>query len=376
LSFSIVSGTRTVDIRAQAGQLLVMGFAAAEPTAQLRQMLQRLQPGGVVLFARNLKTPRQTWELLRECRRQLRVPPFLAVDMEGGTVDRFRQLLGPSPAAAEVFASGDRRLFRRHGRVIGTAAKSLGFNVDFAPVLDLAFPASRSALGTRAVSTDPSEVILYAREFLAGLGDAGLLGCGKHFPGLGEGSLDSHRRLPVIEKPWKKLWAEDLVPYRRLRSRLPMIMVCHAAYPAVTREQTPASLSQKWITGVLRRKLGYRGLVLSDDLDMGAVLSAATIELAAVATLRAGADMYLVCQKEENVELAYEAVVHVGERDRSFARRLAAANRRVLASKRRARALQRPSPPPRPALIERLTRELWELGEQVRLETFAAGERA
>jgi beta-N-acetylhexosaminidase len=193
---------------------------------------------------------------------------------------------------------------------------------------------------------------------------------------LGEGSLDSHRRLPVIEKPWKKLWAEDLVPYRRLRSRLPMIMVCHAAYPAVTREQTPASLSQKWITGVLRRKLGYRGLVLSDDLDMGAVLSAATIELAAVATLRAGADMYLVCQKEENVELAYEAVVHVGERDRSFARRLAAANRRVLASKRRARALQRPSPPPRPALIERLTRELWELGEQVRLETFAAGERA
>jgi beta-N-acetylhexosaminidase len=376
LSFSIVSGTRTVDIRAQAGQLLVMGFAAAEPTAQLRQMLQRLQPGGVVLFARNLKTPRQTWELLRECRRQLRVPPFLAVDMEGGTVDRFRQLLGPSPAAAEVFASGDRRLFRRHGRVIGTAAKSLGFNVDFAPVLDLAFPASRSALGTRAVSTDPSEVILYAREFLAGLGDAGLLGCGKHFPGLGEGSLDSHRRLPVIEKPWKKLWAEDLVPYRRLRSRLPMIMVCHAAYPAVTREQTPASLSQKWITGVLRRKLGYRGLVLSDDLDMGAVLAAATIELAAVATLRAGADMYLVCQKEENVELAYEAVVHVGERDRSFARRLAAANRRVLASKRRARALQRPSPPPRPALIERLTRELWELGEQVRLETFAAGERA
>lgn len=371
-----MSGTRTVDIRAQAGQLLVMGFAAAEPTAQLRQMLQRLQPGGVVLFARNLKTPRQTWELLRECRRQLRVPPFLAVDMEGGTVDRFRQLLGPSPAAAEVFASGDRRLFRRHGRVIGTAAKSLGFNVDFAPVLDLAFPASRSALGTRAVSTDPSEVILYAREFLAGLGDAGLLGCGKHFPGLGEGSLDSHRRLPVIEKPWKKLCAEDLVPYRRLRSRLPMIMVCHAAYPAVTREQTPASLSQKWITGVLRRKLGYRGLVLSDDLDMGAVLSAATIELAAVATLRAGADMYLVCQKEENVELAYEAVVHVGERDRSFARRLAAANRRVLASKRRARALQRPSPPPRPALIERLTRELWELGEQVRLETFAAGERA
>ncbi len=353
-----------------------MGFAASEPTPQLCGLLNQVQPGGVALFARNLKAPRQTWELLRECRRQLRLPPFLAVDMEGGTVDRFRRLLGPSPAAAEVYASGDRRLFRRHGRVIGEAARALGFNVDFAPVLDLAFPASRAALGSRAVSADPREVILYGREFLAGLGDAGVLGCGKHFPGLGEGSLDSHHHLPVIEKSWKKLWAEDLVPYRRLRTRLPMVMVCHAAYPPVTREQTPASLSQKWITGVLRQKLGYRGLVLSDDLDMGGVLAAAPIEQAAVETLRAGADMYLVCQKEENAVRACEAVVREAECDLKFARRLAAASRRVLAFKKRARELQRPPSPPRPGLVERLTRELWELGEQVRLEAFAAGERA
>ena len=353
-----------------------MGFAASEPTEHLRGLLSQLQPGGVVLFARNLKTPRQTWGLLRECRRQLRVPPFLAVDMEGGTVDRFRQLLGPSPAAAEVFASGDRRLFRRHGRMIGQAASALGFNLDFAPVLDLAFPASRVALGSRAVSADPREVITYGREFLAGLSEAGVLGCGKHFPGLGEGRLDSHHHLPVIEKPWKKLWAEDLVPYRRLRSRLPMVMVCHAAYPAITGEQTPASLSHKWIKDVLRQKLGYRGLVLSDDLDMGGVLAAAAIEDAAVATLRAGADMYLVCQKEENAVRACEAVVREAERDSNFARRLGAASRRVLAFKKRARALKRPPPPPRPALVERLTRELWELGEQVRLEAFAAGERA
>lgn len=364
------------DIRAQAGQLLVMGFAASEPTAQLQKLIKQLQPGGIVLFARNLKTPRQTWELLRACRRQLQVPPFLAVDMEGGTVDRFRHLLGPSPAAAEVFASGDRRLFRRHGRVIGEAVRGLGFNVDFAPVLDLAFPASRSALGSRAVSVAPREVILYAREFLAGLGEARVLGCGKHFPGLGEGSLDSHYQLPVIKKPWKKLWAEDLVPYRRLRSRLPLVMVCHAAYPGVTREQTSASLSEKWITEVLRRKIGYRGLVLSDDLDMGGVLAVAPIEDAAVQTLRAGADMYLVCQKEENVVRACEAVVREAERDPKFARRLAAASRRVLAFKKRARELKRPSPPPRTELVERLSRELWEVGEQARLEAFAAGERA
>src|SRR5512146_2095688 len=192
----------TTDIRAQAGQLLLMGFAAAEPTARLRDLLRRLQPGGVVLFARNIKSPLQTWELLRACRRELETPPLLGVDMEGGTVDRFRQVLGPAPAAAAVFSSGDRRLFRRHGRVIGEAVRALGFNVDFAPVLDLAFPASRSALGSRAVSPDPQEVLIYAREFLAGLGQAGVVGCGKHFPGLGEGRLDSHHRLPVIEKSW------------------------------------------------------------------------------------------------------------------------------------------------------------------------------
>jgi beta-N-acetylhexosaminidase len=366
----------STDIRAQAGQLLLMGFAPAEPTSRLRQLLRRLQPGGVVLFARNIKTPQQTWELLRECRRQLSVPPFLCVDMEGGTVDRFRYLLGPAPAAAEVFAAGDRRLFRKHGRTIGGAVRDLGFNVDFAPVLDLAFAASRSALGSRAVSTDPREVTAYAREFLAGLREAGIVGCGKHFPGLGEGALDSHHHLPVIKKSWKKLWAEDLVPYRSLRSRLPLVMVCHAAYPAVTGKQTPASLSRKWITEVLRRKIGYRGLVLSDDLDMGGVLAAAPIEQAAVETLRAGADMYLVCQKEENVLRAFEAVVRQAEREPKFAARMAAASRRVLAFKKRTRELKRPGPAPKNELVERLTRELWELGEQVRLGTFAAGEQA
>jgi beta-N-acetylhexosaminidase len=155
-----------------------------------------------------------------------------------------------------------------------------------------------------------------------------------------------------------------------------MIMVCHAAYPAVTGECTPASLSGKWISEVLRQKIGYRGLVLSDDLDMGGVLAGASIEQAAVATLRAGADMYLVCQREENVARAYEAVVQETERDRQFARLVAALSRRVLSFKKKAPQLKRSAPPPGTELVGRLTRELWELGEQVRVEAFAAGEQA
>jgi beta-N-acetylhexosaminidase len=301
---------------------------------------------------------------------------FLCVDMEGGTVDRFRNLLGPAPSPATVFASGDRKLFRKHGGVIGQAVRGLGFNVDFAPVLDLAFEASRSALGSRAVSPKAAEVVAYASEFLGGLHDACIVGCGKHFPGLGEGRPDSHHQLPVIEKSWKKLWAEDLAPYRRLRSKLPMVIVGHAAYPAVTGDRRPASLSPEWMGTVLRKKIGYRGLVLSDDLDMGGVLAAAPIEEAAIETLRAGADIYLVCQKEENVLRAYEAVVRQAERDPKFARRLTDSCRRVLAFKKRARELQRPAPEPKVELVERLQRELWELGEQVRLESFVAGEQA
>ncbi len=236
--------------------------------------------------------------------------------MEGGTVDRFREALEPTPSAAEVFATGDRRVFREHGRIIGENCRALGFNVDFAPVLDLAFEASRSVMGTRAVSSDPRQTVQYAREFLAGLTKANVLGCGKHFPGLGEGKLDSHHELPVIDKPMKKLWSEDLVPYRTLRRQLPMVMVSHAAYPHVTKANTPASLSKVWISDVLRKRVGYRNLIVSDDLEMGGVLSAAPVGQAAVEFIRAGGELCLVCHREDYVMQAYEELTRATELDK------------------------------------------------------------
>src|SRR5262249_24842589 len=150
---------------------------------------------------------------------------------------RFRNVLGPAPSPASVFATGNRKLFRKHGRIIGTNCLALGFNVDFAPALDLAFEASRSVMSSRAVSSDPKQVVIYAREFLRGLADVGVLGCGKHFPGLGEANLDTHHELPSVEKSFAKLWQQDLVPYRSLslRRELPFVMVSHAAFPTVTK---------------------------------------------------------------------------------------------------------------------------------------------
>ncbi len=352
------------------GQLLIVGFDGTEMTSRLRSLLSRLQPAGVILFARNIKSPEQTWNLLRECQECVATPLFTCVDLEGGAVDRFRDALGATPSAADVYATGDRKLYRKHGQIIGTNCRSLGFNVDFAPVLDLAFETSRSVMGSRAVSDDPREAVIYAREFLGGLRDENVPGCGKHFPGLGEGNLDSHHELPVIEKPLKKLWAEDLLPYRALRRQLQMVMVSHAAYPQVTQDRTPASLSKVWITDILRKRIGYENLIVSDDLEMGGVLSAAPIGDAAVGFIRAGGDLCLVCHREDFIVEAQAALIKMAERDAKFSRRVVEAGKRVLAFKKKSGKTLRLAKAPSGVMVERLTRQLWEFGERVRLEPF------
>jgi beta-N-acetylhexosaminidase len=345
-----------------------------EISKRLASLLRRLQPAGVILFARNIKDSQQTWRLLRECQKCVSAPLFTCVDMEGGTVDRLRDALGAAPPAADVFATGDPKVFQKHGKVIGENCRTLGFNVDFAPVLDLAFDASHSVLGTRAVSADPRETVAYARAFLAGLNDCRVLGCGKHFPGLGEGKLDSHRDLPVIEKSRKDLWAEDLLPYRTLRRELPFVMVSHAAYPQVTKTKTPASLSKVWITDTLQKRIGYRNLIVSDDLEMGGVLSAAPVGKAAAQFVAAGGDLCLVCHREDYVVNAYEELVKAAEREKNFAKRVAESTRKITGFKKKYASSLRAGKEPSEAAIEKLTRRLWEFSEQVRLEPLSRRE--
>jgi beta-N-acetylhexosaminidase len=349
------------------GQLIILGFDGVEMSPGLRSLLTRIQPAGVILFARNIVSAQQTHELLQNCRACVATPLFTCVDMEGGMVDRFRSVMGPTPSAAEVFATGDRILFRKHGRIIGQSCRALGFSNDFAPVVDLAFEASRKVLSSRAVSADPTQVTVYAQEFLAGLHSAGVLGAIKHFPGLGEANLDTHHELPSVEKSWSQLWRQDIAPYHALRRDTPMVLVSHAAYPEVTCDRTPASLSRKWIADILREKVEYRGLVVSDDLEMGGVLKAAPIEQAAVQHIRAGGDLCLICHVEENVERSYEALIKEAERDPRFARRRQESMLRVQTFKKKHSELKRIRVSPDPAKVESLTRQLWEFGEQVRI---------
>ena len=356
----------TTDLRDQVGQLLILGFDGVEADENLRALLAELRPGGVILFARNLVDPRQTHALLSECQKEVAKPLFRCVDLEGGTVDRLKSVVAPAPAAADVASTGRRTLFRRHGLLIGEELRALGFNTDFAPVLDLGLQVSRPVLGPRTASAEPKRVVAYARAFLRGLKEAKVLGCGKHFPGLGEANLDTHQELPSVLKPWRRLWDEDLYPYRMLARQLPFVMVAHADYPGLTRERVPASLSALWIGDILRQRMGYRGLVISDDLEMGGVQAAGPIEQVAVETIRAGADIFLVCHKEELVRRAFTAVLVEAVRNPDFRARVEASAQRVLAAKKKWREMKTPVAPPSDAVLKKLRASMHRFADEVR----------
>jgi beta-N-acetylhexosaminidase len=210
------------------------------------------------------------------------------------------------------------KLIREQGELIAQSIKAFGFNTTLAPVMDLALPASTKVMGTRAAASTPEGVVEYARNFLAGLAKHGVLGCGKHFPGLGGGTLDSHQETPSIHRTLRQLNSEDLVPYRELRRELPMIMLNHAAYPQTPGGNLPASASPYWITTVLRKQIGYRGLIFSDDLEMGGILKFMPIEDAAVAATRAGMDLIEICHSPDLIMRAYEALLTEAERSAAF----------------------------------------------------------
>ncbi len=365
-----------MELRQQVGQLLIMGYDGLEVDAKLRTMLNTLQPGGVILFARNIESAQQTWKLLKDSQYTTPVPMFLCVDLEGGTVDRLKNVIAPVPSVRQVFSSANRKLFRMHGHILGLEARALGFNTDFTPVFDLGLPRSEAVLGPRTASAKPKDVIVYARECLQGLRSAHVLGCGKHFPGLGEANLDTHHELPSIVKPWNKLWAEDLMPYRVLHRQIPFVMVAHAAYPEVTKNNLPASLSKKWMKDILREKIGFKNLIISDDLEMGGVLAAGSIEEVSVETLRAGADMFLVCHNQELVWRGFEAVLHEAEKDRKFAAHVAQAARRVLGLKARSSALRGFARQPKEPVINRLKQIVARFTEVVAGDTATRAERA
>ena len=324
-------------LRHAAGSLLVVGLAGTELTGLERAWLRLVRPAGIILFRRNIADARQTRALLSEATALCAPNGVRCVDVEGGTVDRLRDALAAMPSAQAVAhaarKTGRTSLTREQGELIARGVKAFGFNTTLAPVLDLALPDSAEVMGTRSVAADAEGVVAYAQNFLAGLAAHGVAGCGKHFPGLGGGARDSHFETPAIRRELRVLWNADLKPYRELRNELPMVMVNHAAYPDTPGKERPASASPFWISTVLRKRIGYRGIIFSDDLEMGGILTFLPMEEAVVAAVRAGMDLMEICHSPELILRAYEALLHEGERSAAF-RRLVLERGRVLARKR------------------------------------------
>ena len=325
------------NLRRAAGSLLVVGLGGTELTGLERAWLKLVRPGGTILFRRNIADAGQTRALLNEITHLCAPRALRCVDLEGGTVDRLRDALAPMPAAQFVARAEQKkqRVAREHGALIGRGVKAFGFNVTLAPVLDLALADSSRVMGTRSTGCTADEVVAFARPFLAGMAAQGVAGCGKHFPGLGGGTKDSHFETPEVERSWGELWEQDIAPYRALRDELPMVMVNHAAYPRTKSKDLPATASRFWVTEVLRKRIGYRGLIFSDDMEMGGILKFLPMEEAAVAAILAGMDMIEICHSPELILRAYEALIAEAERSTAF--RTLLLKRAQEAAKKRAR---------------------------------------
>jgi len=328
-----------LNIRVAAGELLVVGLGGAELTGPERAWLKLVRPAGIILFKRNIVDAGQTRGLLGEATGLCAGNALRCVDVEGGTVDRLRDALAPMPSAQGVMKAarqaGNARIIQEHGELVGRGVRAFGFNATLAPVLDLGLAASAGVMGTRAAAETATGVVEYGRGFLAGLTGQGVTGCGKHFPGLGGGTLDSHLATPEISRTRREMNRDDLVPFRELRDELPMVMVNHAAYPHTPGGARPASVSAYWITTVLRRRIGYRGLIFSDDLEMGGILKFMPIEDAVIVAVRAGMDLMEICHSPELIMRAYEALIGEAERSDAFRKTLLARARECGAKRNR-----------------------------------------
>ncbi|MFP4207732.1 MAG: beta-N-acetylhexosaminidase [Wenzhouxiangella sp.] len=279
---------------------LIVGFDGLALDAPTRERLRHPAVGGVILFARNFSSTGQVSALISEIR-ELKQPRLLVtVDQEGGRVQRFRDpgltRLPPLGLLGRWYLSHPERacdLAYRHGRVMAAEMLALGVDLSFAPVLDL--DRGSRVIGDRALASDPAAVVELARFYIAGMNDAGMVACGKHFPGHGSVEADSHHCVVTDERPRAALEA-DLAPFAALADRLRAVMMAHVCYPAV--DDRPAGFSERWIQAELRQRLGFDGLVISDDLDMLGAAPAGDLGQRLAQAFTAGCELALVCHPD------------------------------------------------------------------------------
>jgi len=359
----------------QIGQFLFIGLPGTELDAESRALVDEVKPGGVIIFGRNVAGPEQLRSLLDSVREIVPTPPLFGIDQEGGLVDRLRRIFTPMPSARTIRQHGDLAAARSLGRITGEVLRMLGFNINFAPVMSI-MTEDRDLLSnglySRSFGRSPGEVLGYTTVYMRGLQGTGLLGCLKHFPGIGAGEVDSHEEIPVVRLSHDDLIAQDLAPYielfQRRDDRVRCVMVSHGGFPNIDiREEItggwlePASLNYNIVTKLLRQELGYKHLVVTDDLEMGAIARHCEIEDAVVRATLAGEDMLLICASPDKIRRGYHALLEAAKTGRLSMERMKESLDRIA----RAKTIMEPPLPLDLARFQQLSDEVLKLNSKL-----------
>jgi beta-N-acetylhexosaminidase len=291
------------------GHYILMGVPGTELDAQTAAIIREVQPAGFILFGRNIKTAPQLRRLIDDLRGEVRHQPIVTIDQEGGRVSRLKECGSEPPSAKQLREKDDLRLIERHGALTGEILRLFGFNLNLAPVLDVSFADDLdNSLKNRTWGLDVDAVIQNAGAFNRTMREQGVLSCGKHFPGYSRAAVDPHHELPVVARTRRELEDEEWKPFRALAPEIDAMMVGHANYPALDDSGLPASLSRTIIQGILRGEWNYRGAVISDDLDMGAIVGHYGLAESVTRAVEAGNDLILLCHRPELIPEAARAL--------------------------------------------------------------------
>jgi beta-N-acetylhexosaminidase len=288
------------------GQLMMTGVPGKQLDAKSAQVFRRVQPGAFILFGRNIESAAQLRKLIDDLRELSEIEPIITIDQEGGRVSRLRLIGHEPPNAQQLRDKGDVDLIKRHGDITGRLLRLFGFNLDLCPVLDISFDDdAENSLRGRCYGKTVEQVVRNVGAFNDAMKGQGIASCGKHFPGYSAATSDAHYQLPRIDRTWEELDENELAVFREFVNNVDSMMICHGWYPCFEPENTPATLSRRIVTDLLRNELGFEGLVMTDDLDMGAILTGYTLEDTIRLAVAAGNDLAMICHRIPEIETVH-----------------------------------------------------------------------
>jgi beta-N-acetylhexosaminidase len=321
------SGSPMSDLESAVARMFWVGFHGTTPSDDLMRLLSR-GVGGVVLFARNIESPRQAAALITQMKKRAGRPLPVAIDHEGGRVMRVQSPFTQTPPMRVLGKIGDEDLVRGVGRLFARELRAVGFDMDFAPVLDVDTNADNPVIAARSFGDDAGLVTRMGLALMDGLQSAGMGACGKHFPGHGDTAEDSHKALPRVTHDMERLRGVEIPPFEAVcKAGIASVMTSHIVYEALDSDH-PASMSEKIIGGLLRRGMGYGGLVISDDLEMKAITDHDGVNRAVVMATAAGTDCLLACHSAEVMHGAIDTLIEAAGKDDKLAGMIDRANRR------------------------------------------------